>query len=170
MAPPEVRAVSRAPPATDAMIDGVVMNQRSSPAAFGAETFGQHFDHAIEFIPGEISIRPGGADEFEKFVSSQSSVDAAATICCASTSSGFSGMIRRSSSPRRTQRNIAAHSTSSSRLRGKIRPFGNPPRCVRPGRRVAATWRWNASCPVGKPDPPSRCQCPVRATPSQPAP
>ena len=57
----------RAAPAAQPVIHGVMMNQRGAPAAFGAETFGQHFYDALEFCPREISIGPGGTSEFKKF-------------------------------------------------------------------------------------------------------
>ncbi len=47
-----------------------------------------------------------------------------ATICCAITSSGGSGMTSVSRSPRRIASTRAAHSTSSSQVVGKRRPFG----------------------------------------------
>ncbi len=48
------------------MIYCIVMNQCRAPAALGAETFGEHFHDAVEFFAREISIRPGGADEFKE--------------------------------------------------------------------------------------------------------
>ena len=59
---------ARAAPAADAMIDGVVMNQRGASAAFGAETFGQHFHDAVEFFAREIAIRIGRAHKLEQIV------------------------------------------------------------------------------------------------------
>src|SRR5256885_1995921 len=50
------------------MIHGVVMNQRRAPAAFGAETFSQHLDYAVEFVATQISIRPGHTNSFEQYV------------------------------------------------------------------------------------------------------
>ena len=49
----------------------------------------------------------------------------AATICCARMSSGASGTMSRSSSPRRIASTSAAHSISSSRVVAKSRPFGH---------------------------------------------
>ena len=41
------------------MINRIVMNQCRAPAALGAETFGEHFHDAVEFVTSKISIRPG---------------------------------------------------------------------------------------------------------------
>src|SRR5690242_6630131 len=49
------------------MIHSVMMDQRRAPAAFSAKTVGQHLDNAVEFYPGEVSIRPGSARELEQF-------------------------------------------------------------------------------------------------------
>ena len=67
--------------------------------------------------------------------------DASATICCARTSRGRSGIRISSSAPRRRPRATAAHSTSSSRLIGNRRPFGTPPfTCAARPIRWSATW------------------------------
>ena len=50
---------SRAAPAAQTMVYGVMMNQRRTPAAFRAETFGQHFNNLVELVAGQISIWPG---------------------------------------------------------------------------------------------------------------
>ena len=59
--------------------------------------------------------------------SAQSSAAQAATICWPSTSSGHWGMVSVSRLPRRTARQSAAHSTSSSRVSGNRMPLGVPP-------------------------------------------
>ena len=67
-----------------------------------------------------------------------------ATSCCASTSSGASCATMASSSPRRTARIRAAHSTRSSRVSGNTRPFGRPPIVCpdRPTRWMSVAMRW----------------------------
>ncbi len=71
-----------------------------------------------------------------------------------------SGMIRRSSSPRRTASTRAAHSISSSRVSGKSRPLGRPPRWCpeRPTRcsrvaieRVEPSWQTRSTEPMSIP-------------------
>ena len=57
---------SRPAPAAQAMIHGIVMNQRCAPATLGAKTFGKHFHDAVEFFAREISIRPGGTGKVEE--------------------------------------------------------------------------------------------------------
>ena len=83
-----------------------------------------------------------------------------ATICCASTSSGFSGTVSRSSSPARTARTAAAAWTRSSRVSGKRIPFGTAPRAwpERPTRwmsvesaRGAPTWQTRSTAPTSMP-------------------
>ena len=58
---------------------------------------------------------------------SPASLAAIATICWARISSGFSGIVRRSSSPASTARTAAVLCTSSSRVSGKRMPFGTAP-------------------------------------------
>ena len=83
-----------------------------------------------------------------------------ATICCASTSRGASGMTSASSSPDSTARTRAAHSMSSSRVVAKMRPFGIAPRqCpARPMRcsitaieRGEPIWQTRSMCPTSIP-------------------
>jgi hypothetical protein len=60
----------------------------------------------------------------------------------------LSGIMRRSSR-RDGQNGVTRHSTSSSRLRGKIRPSPNP-RCVRRGDALQQRGHGGASCRVGR--------------------
>ena len=92
--------------------------------------------------------------------SDQGSHAVSATVCCASTSSGCGSITSRSSSPSFTALTSAAHSTRSSRERGKSRPLGVP-RTVCPERptrcrnveiqRGEPIWHTRSTCPMSMP-------------------
>src|SRR5690349_11004173 len=54
--------------AANSMIHGVVMEQGSTPASFGAKAFGQHPHNLIEFVAGQVAIWPGRSHEFKQCV------------------------------------------------------------------------------------------------------
>ena len=120
------RGRPRAAPAAQDAVDRVAMDQRAAPAVAGGEAVRQHPTTASN--SSRVRLRNGQARRrrSNSFASGQSCAAVSATICCASTSSGFSGIVSRSSSPRRTLSSSAAHSTRSSRDSGKSRPFGVP--------------------------------------------
>ena len=59
---------TRAPPAFEHTVDGVVVNQRTAPATAAHDTLGEHADHGGEILMSEVSIRPGPPDEGEQLV------------------------------------------------------------------------------------------------------
>ena len=102
---------------------------------------------AARLVPGEVATFTG-------------SYLAPTNCSSASTSSGFCGILSASSSPARRLRTVARHSTSSSRLRGKIRPLATPPRLcpARPTRcsnvamdRVGPSWQTKSTEPMSIP-------------------
>src|SRR4030095_8530673 len=68
---------------------------------------------------------------------------------------------------RRDERNAAAPRTRSIHRgsTGKSDLAANRRACVQLDRRVAVTWLSNASCPIGKRDPPNQYQFPAPAKP-----
>ena len=113
-----------APPAQHA-VDLVAMDQRAAPTAPRGEAVGEHAQHRRIGLALKIAVRPSAPDEREQLGLAPSACAlTSAAICWASTSSGASGMISRSSSPRLTLSISAAHSTRSSLERGNSRPFG----------------------------------------------
>ena len=122
------RGRSRAAPAAQHAIDGVVMDERAAPATARREAFRQHADDGVEILAlSTCGTATRAAAGRRAPASGQSCAETSATICWASTSSGWSGIVRRSSSPRRTLSSRAAHSTRSSRESGNRRPLGVPP-------------------------------------------
>ena len=97
------RGEPRAAPAAQHVVDGVVVDQRAAPAAPGAEAFRQHAHDGREILARQLAIGPGAADAAHRARPRPiRAPPTSATICCASTSSGCSGIASRSSSPRRT--------------------------------------------------------------------
>src|SRR5437762_679640 len=45
------RQQPRATPTADAMVDRVIVNEGGAPSTFRAETFAQHADDLVEFVP-----------------------------------------------------------------------------------------------------------------------
>ena len=161
MAPPEVIAASRAPrrgrnrPLTWSWCKWAPRRPRrvENPSASIATTSSNS---------SRVRLRNGSALRMSSKSSSSSHSPAAtsATICCDRISSGFSGMSSVSSSLRRAASITATHSTSSSRLRGKRRPFGTPPmKCPeRPTLcsiaaivRVEPSWQTRSTSPMSMP-------------------
>ena len=52
---------SRAAPAAQHVVDGIVMDQRAAPAAAGGEPLGQHVHDGGEFLARQRAVRPGAA-------------------------------------------------------------------------------------------------------------
>ncbi len=131
---------------------------------------GQHVEHVFP-AAGARSSRNGWARTTSACRSSTliSSPAAIATICCASTSSGFRGIRVSSISPSRIARATTALSSRSARNFGKILPFRRRPRSFRvPHGRCAAarappTW---ATRP-GSRDRPRPCRYRARGSMSQ---
>ena len=95
MVPPEVSAVdARAAAAAQDSVDGVAVDERAAPAAPGGEAFGEHARRRRR-TPRRVRSRKGQArrQPVEKLVLRASPAPpTSATICCASTSSGCSGI------------------------------------------------------------------------------
>ena len=116
-------------------------------AAAGGEAFGQHLHDLVELLARERPVGPRAPRAARTARPRPIRRHAtSAAICCASTSSGFTGMRSRSSSPRRTASSSAAHSTRSSRDSGNRRPFGSAAdRVAGAARRAAAARRSSAA-------------------------
>src|ERR1700694_4576821 len=69
MVPPAVSAVSRAPrrPRKN-LIDGIMVDQRTAPAAPRAETVRQHVDDRCEIFPRQIAVWPRSPDQRKQFI------------------------------------------------------------------------------------------------------
>ena len=135
------------------------------------EAFREHAHHLVELarVPARDRATPGAAAKSS--CSFQSRAATSATICCASTSRGCSGMTSRSSSPRlhavdkrRALDEIVAREREQPALGRAVRPRGPS------GRRAAGSWRWNAASRAGTRGRPRRCRCRARATRSRPGP
>ena len=62
------RDETRAAPAAHAMMDRIMMHQGRAPAAFCAESLGQHPQHFIELFAGQISVGIRRAHQVEKIL------------------------------------------------------------------------------------------------------
>src|SRR5579883_1663226 len=62
------RSKSRAAPAAQNAVDGVVMDESSAPPPPRAEPFGKHANHSREIGTREIAVGPGPAHEVKKLV------------------------------------------------------------------------------------------------------
>jgi hypothetical protein len=76
-------------------LNRVMVNQGSTPTSLGAKTLAQHPHDFIELFACQVAIWPGERMTLKRSSSCQSSVAAQATICWASTSSGFWGISNR---------------------------------------------------------------------------
>ena len=129
IAPPLVIAARRAPRRARSR---PFTRSRCRYAAYRPRRAAMPFD-SISTMPwnsARVRFRYGYARRIvsKSLASSQSSAAHIATICWARMSSGASGTISRSSSPRLMARTSAAHSTSSSRVVANSRPLGTAPR------------------------------------------
>ena len=69
MAPPLVRAASRAPRrATEAAVDGVVVEVGAPPAPSGLDAPRDQVDHLVERLPGQVGVRGGPPHQVEEGV------------------------------------------------------------------------------------------------------
>ena len=85
------RGEARAAAAADALVDGVVVDERAVAAAAGAVALRQHAHQLLELRARQIAVRVGAAAQREQRRARPTRCAAAsATICCASTSSGLS--------------------------------------------------------------------------------
>ena len=50
------------------MVDRIMMNQRRAAPAPGAESLGQHFQHALKFLARQVAIGISRAGQFEEFL------------------------------------------------------------------------------------------------------
>jgi len=111
----------------DPMVDGVMMEQRTAASAFGAESFSEHFQHLIEFVAGEVVIGHGAAHEREEGLLVPIAGCGGGDDLLGQNVEWLRGNFECIQFAFLRLRSMAVHSTSSSRVRGKILPLGVPP-------------------------------------------
>ena len=103
----------------------------AAAAALRGDAVGEHAHHGVEILALEIAIRIGAAHEVEELVFAVfARRDFRDDLLRRARRADAREYAARSSSPRRTESSSATQSISSSRLAGKMRPFGTPPHGV----------------------------------------
>ena len=139
------RDKTRAAASAHAPVDGVAMDQRTAPAPLGAEALGEHAHDIVEFLAGQFPIRIGRAHQFKELVLLPILGSGAGDNLLGEHVERLLRHLQRIEFDRCGFRaEVPCTSTSSSRLSGKMRPLGSPPRrcSARPTRcrKVASEW------------------------------
>ena len=176
IAPPEVIAVDARRGVRAGMVDGIAMQIRAGASASRGDAFGQHLDHWSKSRAFQRAIRPGAPHQvrtirLRRNLRTRTRPQSAAPECRAE----LRGSSSRSSSPRRMARTSAAHSSSSSRVVAKSRPFGSAPTQwpARPMRCSATAmergepiWHTRSTVPISMPNSSDAVATTARSSPS----
>ena len=138
------------------------MNQRAATAALGAETFGQHSHNFLKFRAFKKAIGISRAHQIKQLLLLPIFARCRGDDLLRQNIERFLRNLNEHPIPRRrTHRNVARHSTNSSRVSGNQRPLGRPLRLcsARPMRwrkvameRVVPNWQTKSTEPISMPN------------------